>query len=60
MFYIAKDYHHEVNGPDHFTIEDKSYELPDGEIISIDNKERYTPCEIMFEYYSYCYSLVHL
>lgn len=51
MCYIAKDYFAEVNGPDLFSIEDKSYELPDGTILEIDNKERYTPCEIMFEYF---------
>ena len=55
MCYIAKDYYNEVNGSNHFSVEDKSYELPDGTILEIDNKERYTPCEIMFEYFFYLY-----
>jgi len=30
MCYVSKDYYIDLNGPDLFNIEDKSYELPDG------------------------------
>ena len=49
MCCVARQYYTEVNGPDSFNVEDKSYELPDGNIIEIAPKIRYTTTEILLE-----------
>ena len=49
MCYVAQQYYTDVKGPDYFEVDDRSYELPDGSIITIDPDLRYTTTEILFE-----------
>ncbi len=49
MCYVAKQYYTDINGPDQFSVEDKSYELPDGSVIEINPQMRYSTTEILFE-----------
>jgi hypothetical protein len=35
MCYVAQNFYSDVEGPDEFEIDDKSYELPDGNILEI-------------------------
>ncbi|KAL4480379.1 hypothetical protein ABPG74_020895 [Tetrahymena malaccensis] len=48
MCYVARDYYVDVNGPTLLSLEEKSYELPDGSILEINNSQRYKPTEIIF------------
>lgn len=50
MCYVARDYYVDVNGPTLLSLEEKSYELPDGNILEITNSQRYKPTEILFKY----------
>ena len=49
MCYVAGNYYTDIQGEDTFLIDDKSYELPDGNILTIDPELRYTPPEILFK-----------
>jgi len=49
MCYVAQSYFTDLNGPDYFEVDDKSYELPDGNIIEITPDLRYTTTEILFD-----------
>lgn len=46
---VAKDYRTDVEAPNLFDIEEKSYELPDGSVIEINNLARYKTTEILFD-----------
>lgn len=56
MCYVARDYYVDVNGPTLLSLEEKSYELPDGNILEITNSQRYKPTEILFKYLKYSIS----
>lgn len=49
MCFVARDYYVDINGPSLFSVEEKSYELPDGKVIEITNAQRFKPTEILFE-----------
>lgn len=45
---VAKDFETDVKEPNLFGVEERSYELPDGTVIEIDNNARYTTTEVLF------------
>ncbi|EGR31582.1 hypothetical protein IMG5_106340 [Ichthyophthirius multifiliis] len=47
MCNVARDYHIDLNN-DNISLEEKSYELPDGNILDITNTMKYKPPEILF------------
>jgi actin-related protein len=49
MCEVAFDYDHALRSRDPLTLEQRSYELPDGKgIIQVDHKTRYNATEILF------------
>lgn len=48
---MALNYNEAVEGEDTANVEEKCFELPDGNILEVDHKVRYTTAELLMKYF---------
>jgi hypothetical protein len=48
---MALNYNETVEGEDTANVEEKCFELPDGNILEVDHKVRYTTAELLMKYF---------